>query len=156
MVLKRGGDFGSAFVVEKIDKALESVAGLDFRFASFSGNPITGYVGSGVEIILDGNELLLAKSIEIKPSVKSLIKGKPAVKSIEINSIDISKDEASRLATAIAAIKETNASPPPPIEEIVLKDVKVSGKRNYSITQARFKPHDDSIDVDFRGAINRR
>lgn len=154
VVLKRGGDFGSAFVVEKIDKALESVAGLDFRFASFSGNPITGYVGSGVEIILDGNELLLAKSIEIKPSVKSLIKGKPAVKSIEINSIDISKDEASRLATAIAAIKETNASPPPPIEEIVLKDVKVSGKRNYSITQARFKPHDDSIDVDFRGAIN--
>ncbi|KRT35300.1 AsmA-like C-terminal region-containing protein [Acetomicrobium hydrogeniformans] len=154
VVLKRGGDFGSAFVVEKIEKALKSVAGLDLRFASFSGNPITGYVGSGVEIFLDGNELLLAKSIEIKPSVKSLIKGKPAIKSIEINSIDISKDEASRLATAIAAIKETNASPPPPIEEIVLKDVKVSGKRNYSITQARFKPHDDSIDVDFRGAIN--
>jgi translocation and assembly module TamB len=154
VVLKRGGDFGSAFVVEKIEKALKSVAGLDLRFASFSGNPITGYVGSGVEIILDGNELLLAKSIEIKPSVKSLIKGKPAIKSIEINSIDISKDEASRLAIAIAAIKETNASPPPPIEEIVLKDVKVSGKRNYSITQARFKPHDDLIDVDFRGAIN--
>ncbi len=154
MVLKRGGDFGSAFVVEEIEKALKSAAGLDLRFASFSGNPITGYVGSGVEIILDGNELFLAKSIGIKPSVKSLIKGKPAVKSIEINSIDISKDEASRLATVISAIKETNVSSSPPIEEIVLKDVEISGKRNYSITHARFKPHDDSIDVDLRGAIN--
>ncbi|WP_213697580.1 AsmA-like C-terminal region-containing protein [Acetomicrobium sp.] len=154
VVLKRGGDFGSAFVVEEIKKTLKNTAGLDLHFASFSGNPITGYVGSGVEIILDGNELLLAKSIEIKPSVKSLIKGNPAVKSIEINSINISKDEASRLATVISAIKETNASPPPPIEEIILKDVKISGKRNYSITQARFKPHDHSIDVDFRGEIN--
>lgn len=152
MLWKNKGNLGADFVAQKFRHAVKSNIGVDVIFSSISGNPLVGYVGKDVKLDIDGNITNLAKSINIKPSLRSLLARKPRVTSIDINSARIASEDALKLFNLPLTDKEPKQSIS--IENISFYDTEILGKRRIYIERAHLKPEDNLMEFDVHGAIN--
>ena len=149
---KNNGDLGADFVAQKFRHTVKSHIGVDVIFSSISGNPFVGYVGKDVKLGIDDNISNFAKSINIKPSLRSLLTGKPRVTSIEINSAKIASEDVLKLFDLPLTDKESKQSIS--IENISLYDTEILGKRRIYIDRAHLKPEGNLMKFDVHGAIN--
>jgi len=103
---KQRGDLGASFVAQQFQNAVKASTGADLLFASFSGNPFTGFVAKDVKFKLDDRTLDLAESISIRFSLKSLITGKPSIGNITVSSEKVATDDFVKLFDLFSANDE--------------------------------------------------
>jgi len=149
---RQRGDLGASFVAQQFQNAVKASTGADLLFASFSGNPFTGFVAKDVKFKLDDRTLDLAEFISIRFSLKSLITGKPSIGNITVSSAKVATDDFVKLLDLFSANDEAKRKIT--VDEVALNDVQIFGKRRIHIESAHLKLKSSPMAFDLRGKVD--
>lgn len=77
-------DFGGSIVREQTEKAFQENLKADLDMGEVKGNPFRGYLLDQVKLLKEGEMILTADIIRVKPAIMSLLSGNPRLSLLEV------------------------------------------------------------------------
>lgn len=109
-----------ALVQSKVQEAAEKQIKANISMSPLSGNPVTGFTASNVEISRSGDRLLFVRNIGVDISLPSILRGKPRVSLIGLNGVDTSLENIQELLPK--SKKPSNTPTDIPIDAVLISD----------------------------------